>query len=638
MLNLQPRSAFGNQSHSQPIHANNQPSGELPSGEQNSELQSEQNQNHENAQIIHHLYEQLGNLTLAKILASRGVVSCDELSVQIGDLLPAGDLMGIEAAVCTIDQAIDEGRRILVVGDFDCDGATSTALVVRVLRQMGAVVDFLVPDRFRFGYGLTKELVQYAYDKYQPNLIITVDNGISSHEGVAKADELGVAVVISDHHLATQAAPCAKAVVNPNQLGCRFASKSLVGVGVAFYMMGVLAKQRRQAGKATANVSDYLDLVALGTVADVGVLDKNNRILVAHGLQKIKKGQCCMGILALLERAGRSPDKLSPSDLGFIIAPRINAAGRMDNMTFGIECLLADDWQTASALAKQLDEFNYNRRQVEQQMRQEAEQMIQGLDIHDNQRAIILYDDSWHQGVIGIVAGRLKERFYKPAVIFAPADIDKAVHGVGDEDIIKASARSITGVHITDVIWQVNERYPKLISHFGGHAMAAGLSMPRANFERFCQAFDEVMAAYPDGVFLEQKYSDGALQADDFSLSFAERLANLTVWGHGFAYPSFDGVFEVLSHRILKDKHLKLTLRLPDVKYPIEAIWFNYRQSAWDYQASHVHILYELGINEFQGSQSLQLMVQDLAVVKTSVAATVLALSKAPTTKPQRAK
>lgn len=560
------------------------------------------------------------SLTLARLYAGRGITAPDELETGLSGLLPAERLHGVVDAVRLLDIAIDEGQRILIVGDFDCDGATSTALMMRALTKMGAVVDFLVPDRFKYGYGLTPEIVELGIETYKPDMIVTVDNGISSHEGVARAQADGITVIITDHHLTTKETPPAEAVVNPNQLACNFSSKALVGVGVAFYVLGRLAKLRREAGKSTVQVSQYLDLVALGTIADVGVLDKNNRILVHHGLNAIRQGRCCIGILALLEQAGRDPKQLQAQDFGFVLGPRINAAGRMDNMRIGIECLLTEDWSTAQRLAQELEQLNRTRRQVEGEMRAQADNIVQTLadtaSSTDN-RSIVLYQDDWHQGVIGIVAGRLKESHYLPSVVFAPADTELT----GDDDAIKGSARSIAGVHIRDAIEQVAERYPDLISHFGGHAMAAGLTLKRRNFEAFVTAFNEVMAEMDDKVFAEQKFTDGPLQAGDFSLWFAEHLADASIWGHGFAPPVFDGVFEVLSFKVLKDKHLKLSLRYPDVQYPIEAIYFNFDNSVWDYRAEKVHLLFQLDINEWNGKQSLQLMVKDLALVKETVEA-----------------
>ncbi|WP_286741341.1 single-stranded-DNA-specific exonuclease RecJ [Psychrobacter sp. UBA3068] len=575
------------------------------------------------------------SLTLARLYAGRGITELTELDTGLSGLLPAEMLHGVTEAVRLLDEAIDAQQRILIVGDFDCDGATSTALMMRALTKMGAVVDFLVPDRFKYGYGLTPEIVELGIETYQPDMIVTVDNGISSHEGVARAQADGITVIITDHHLTTKETPPAEAVVNPNQLDCSFTSKALVGVGVAFYVLGRLAKLRRTAGKSTVQVSQYLDLVALGTIADVGVLDKNNRILVHHGLAAIRQGRCCLGILALLEQAGRDPKQLHAQDFGFVLGPRINAAGRMDNMRIGIECLLTEDWGTAQRLAQELEQLNRTRRQVEGEMRTQADSIVQtladGVDtdtdesrdvivqskpekkaVNDHKRSIVLYQDDWHQGVIGIVAGRLKESHYLPSIVFAPADTQRT----GDDDAIKGSARSIAGVHIRDAIEQVAERYPDLISHFGGHAMAAGLTLKRGNFEAFVAAFDEVMSQMNDDVFAEQKFTDGPLQASDFSLWFAEQLADANIWGHGFAPPIFDGVFEVLSFKVLKDKHLKLSLRYPDVQYPIEAIYFNFDSSVWDYRAKQVHVLFQLDINEWNGKQSLQLMVKDLAVVE----------------------
>lgn len=565
------------------------------------------------------LVRQLGSRTLCRVFLARGIRSVEMLDTSVGSLLPAGDLLGLEEAARLIDEAIDH-KRILIIGDFDCDGATSTALMVRCLREMGADVNFLVPDRFKFGYGLTPEIVSFGADEFNPEVIITVDNGISSHEGVQKAHELGIQVIITDHHLTTKPSPDAAAVVNPNQQGCGFASKSLVGVGVAFYVMGRVARLRRQAGKSTTSVAKYLDLVALGTVADVGTFDQNNRILVTHGVAAIRDGRACHGVLAILEQSGRDHEKIGSDDLGFAIAPRINAAGRMDNMRTGVECLLADDWSTAHTLALELNKLNHSRRAIETQMRDEATQIIQELHLNsddemDLPRSIILHQDNWHQGVIGIVAGRIKERLYRPTIVFAPADGDKT----GDEDFIKGSARSIAGVHIRDAIEAVAIAHPHLIAHFGGHAMAAGLTIEKRHFEEFKVAFLKVMDSFEQSVFNEEQFTDGELSPEDFSLSFAQRLKDVSVWGNGFAPPAFDGVFEVLNFRVMKDKHLKLTLRLPQVQYPIDAIWFNYDAEKWDYRASFVHILYALDINEWQGNQSLQLVIKDLAVSKIAV-------------------
>ena len=570
------------------------------------------------------------SMTLARVLAGRGVQDVANLDTAFNKMLPANSLTGITKAVALLDKAIDTQQKILIVGDFDCDGATSTALMVRVLREMGAQVEFLVPDRFKYGYGLTPEIVALGIETYHPDVIVTVDNGISSHAGVELAKAEGLTVIITDHHLTTQATPNADAVVNPNQLGCDFASKSLVGVGVAFYVLGNLAKVRRQANKSTTQVSRYIDLVALGTVADVGVLDQNNRILVHQGIQAIKQGRCCVGILALLEQASRQVADITAQDFGFILGPRINAAGRMDSMRIGIDCLLTDDWGEAQRLAHQLDKLNQERRQVEQGMRQQADSVLRTLEnpseqnavnqVTQRKRSIILYQDEWHQGVIGIVAGRLKESYHVPAIVFAPADTAL----IEDDDAIKGSARSIEGIHIRDAIESVAQTYPELISHFGGHAMAAGLTIKRKNFEPFCKAFDEVIAAVADEVFAETLYSDGELTAGEFTVDFIDSLQTLAIWGHGFVAPIFDGVFVVQDYRVLKERHLKLWLSYPDVPFTIEAIWFNVdfdaiALSAINRSVSKVHLLYELEKNLFNGQTKLQLRVKKGVLLYTSV-------------------
>lgn len=603
------------------------------------------------------VYEQTP--TLARLFLGRGIKTTEELDYSLSSLLPAQGLRDIDKAVDLLDEAINNDQRILIVGDFDCDGATSTALMVRVLTKMGANVDFVVPDRFKYGYGLTPEIVQLGIDEFQPDVIVTVDNGISSHDGVDKAVENGITVIITDHHLTTKPKPNANAVVNPNQLNCNFESKALVGVGVAFYLLGRLSKQRRDAGRPSAQVSQYLDLVALGTIADVGVLDHNNRTLVSHGLAAIRAGRCSMGIMAILDLAGRDHKKMSVQDFGFVIGPRINAAGRMDNMRIGIECLLTEDMTEAKRLAFELDKLNKERRSVEGGMRDQADEILRQLQIQsENQQAdhdiallekdnsisgvntlinscssinstsnvnlitsnnsknkhkprgLLLYQDDWHQGVIGIVAGRLKESHYRPAIVFAPADQNK----LDPEDVIKGSARSIPGIHIRDAIESIAERNPELITHFGGHAMAAGLTLKKKNFDAFSKAFNELMEDMDASLFEEEKFTDGELLADDFSLQFVDALNNTNIWGHGFVPPQFDGVFEVLSFRILKDKHLKLSLKYPDVQYPIDAIWFNFEDDKWDYRAKEVHVLFELDINEWNGNQNIQLMVKDLAI------------------------
>ncbi|MFW2177103.1 MULTISPECIES: single-stranded-DNA-specific exonuclease RecJ [unclassified Moraxella] len=558
--------------------------------------------------------------TLTRILLGRGIHDAQQLSTSFGVMLSADGLLGLDSAVSLLDQALDKGDKILIVGDFDCDGATSTALMVRVLRAMGGQVEFLVPDRFKYGYGLTPEIVQLGIELFAPQLIVTVDNGISSHAGVAFAKQHGLQVIITDHHLTNHANPPADAVVNPNQLGCTFGSKALVGVGVAFYVLGNLAKSRRNAGKSTTQVSQYLDLVALGTVADVGVLDQNNRILVHHGLQAIRAGRCCVGILAILEQAGKQAEQITVQDFGFIIAPRINAAGRMDNMRIGIECLLSDDWGEAGRLAYQLDKLNQERRQTETQMRQQANDILQNTTpIPANlplKRSVVLYQDDWHQGVIGIVSGRLKETYHLPSIVFAPADTT----ATKATDSIKGSARSIEGIHIRDMIEAVAQANPQLISHFGGHAMAAGLTLQRQHFEAFCQAFETALATLDESVFEQTLFSDGQLAGAEYSLNFVEALNELAIWGNGFAPPIFDEVFVVQDVRVLKDKHLKLWLSHPQVAFTLEAIWFNADLEAVNISQinrsiSQIHVLFELQKNTFNEQQSLQLLVKKAVLI-----------------------
>lgn len=548
--------------------------------------------------------------TLAQLYAARGVRHADQLRLKLAHLLPANDLLGLPAALARLELALDQQQRILIVGDFDADGATSTALMVRALRQMGGVVDFLVPDRFKYGYGLTPEIVALALSDYTPELIVTVDNGISSHAGVQLAQQSGVDVIITDHHLTSKAPPQACAVVNPNQLGCAFASKALAGVGVAFYVLAALSSRRKNKGLAHSKLSDYLDLVALGTVADVAPLDANNRILVANGVARIQSRQCCAGILALLEVAGRQPEQLSAQDLGFVLGPRINAAGRMDNMRIGIECLLCDDAEQAHQLALQLDTLNRERRQVEASMKHEALALLtqrEELNPETLPDCIVLYEPTWHQGVIGIVAGRLKEQFHRPSIVFAPSD--------ATAQVLKGSARSIDGVHIRDAIERVAEQYPQLISHFGGHAAAAGLTLSAQHLPAFIAALNAVIAEYPPDLFQPLLLTDGELAPEQLNLAFAQQLAAGGPWGQAFPLPVFAGEFQVLEYRWLQNKHLKLNLRHPKGGAWLEALYFNADPSIDADRLRRVSIAYQLDINHFRGERRLQLMVQQLQVV-----------------------
>lgn len=541
------------------------------------------------------------------VLANRGVHDIGELDTDIGGLLSGQTLLGIDKAVMRLDNAIDRGERILVVGDFDCDGATSTALCMDALTKMGANVHFLVPDRVQFGYGLTPQIIAHGIKLYNPHLILTVDNGISSFEGVDFAHAQGIEVVITDHHHTQSEAPNAYAVVNPNQIGCTFASKSLVGVGVAFYVMGALAKYRRMQQKSSTNVAHYLDLVALGTVADLGVLDKNNRILVYWGLQAIQNGVSRAGIYALCDICKIDASKISVHNLGFHLAPRINAAGRMDNMQVGIECLLANEIN-APILANELARFNGKRREIQAQMRSEAQILIENTpDFADSTtRAIILHHDDWHQGVIGIIAGQLKEHYHLPAWVFAPA---------GDGSI-KGSARSIAGIHMRDLIQEIADNNQGLICHFGGHAMAAGLSLKAQNLALFSEKIHERLSHYPQAIFVPQQRHDGALLPDEYSLEIAKLFKRISIWGHGFEEPIFCDEFLVLNYQILKDTHLKLLLKKQGVQYPIEAICFFAKLDEWDYRAHMISARFALDINHYMGQQKLQLTIKDWCIMQ----------------------
>lgn len=540
---------------------------------------------------------------IAEILARRGVQSEQELELKLKHLLPPA-LKGLETAVELMDQAIDQQRQIVIVGDYDADGATSTALMMLVLQEMGAKVEYLVPDRFKYGYGLTPAIAELAQHSYQPELLITVDNGISSHAGVETAQALGMQVIITDHHLTTKPTPVAEAVVNPNQLGCDFPSKALAGVGVAFYVLARLASSRTQQGKSSAKVTQYLDLVALGTYADVATLDYNNRILIDAGLKRIQQQQCRAGILALLDIAGRDPASLRAQDLGFVVGPRINAAGRMESMRIGIECLLAADMATAYPLAQQLNQLNIERRQVENEMKQQAMQALQHIQLETTHlpAALVMFDEQWHQGVIGIVAGRLKEQFHRPSLVFAPDE--DGVH-------IKGSARSIEGIHIRDTIEQVAEQYPHLVSHFGGHAAAAGLTLKKEHLEAFKSVFTQSIAEMDEDLFQATLWTDGELTDADLHLGTLDWIEQLGPWGQKFPLPQFEGRFKVIDYRWLKEQHLKLKLAVGP--HSVDAIAFNAKDRfEFDPMLGHVDLVYTLERNVFNGNTSLQLQIAHL--------------------------
>lgn len=548
---------------------------------------------------------------LSRIYRGRGIQSSEELDLALEHLLPPSQLLNADRAAVMLADAISSDARIVVIGDFDADGATSTALAVAALRALGATqVRYLVPNRFAYGYGLTPEIVELAA-RDQPDLIITVDNGVSSLEGVAAARRLGIATLITDHHLAGRELPAADVIVNPNQPGCPFPSKSLAGVGVIFYVMLALRAQLRSrewfAHRAEVNLAQFLDLVALGTVADVVPLDRNNRILVAEGLRRIRAGQCRPGILALLEVASRRRQTLVASDLGFAVAPRVNAAGRLEDMAIGIECLLCEDPSAAHSQALRLHALNDERRTIEQDMQAEALELLTGLALNntaDLPVAMTLYQSGWHQGVIGILASRIKDRLHRPTIAFAD----------GDSGELKGSARSIPGIHIRDILDAVAARHPGLVTRFGGHAMAAGLTLQRANYEAFAEAFAEEVERHAQDVHLQALIeSDGELSPADFEMDLAMQLRLAGPWGQHFPEPIFDGRFTVLQQRLVGEKHLKLVLSPPGSSQLLDAIAFNIDPARWpDPSVEEVEIAYRLDVNDFRGQQSLQLVIEQL--------------------------
>ncbi len=553
---------------------------------------------------------------LRRVLQNRGVNHPQEVDHSLQRLLPYADLKNIDAAVNVLVHALENKFRIVIIGDFDADGATSTVVAVRCLRLLGAnEVHYRVPNRFKFGYGLTPQIVEETAKELQPDLIITVDNGISSVDGVRAANALNIAVLITDHHLQGPVLPAAAAIVNPNQHGDQFASKNLAGVGVIFYVMLALRARLRESnwfsarGISEPNLAQVLDLVALGTVADVVILDQNNRVLVNQGLKRIRAGHANAGINALLEVAKRSPDRLVASDLGFAIGPRLNAAGRLDDMSIGIRCLLTDSIEEARTLASQLDHLNLARREIENDMQTQALFALDQFKVEDNSElplGLCIYNPTWHQGVIGILAGRLKDRLHRPVIACAP----------GDDGEIKGSARSVVGVHIRDVLDAVAARHPGLLTKFGGHSMAAGLTIKQENLATFQAAFDAEVRLHLDPATLHAEIlSDGELSGTDFTLDLAQMLRDAAPWGQGFASPVFDGHFTVISQRVLKEKHLKLVLDHPGLKKQIEAIAFNAIGEDGKQPVKPgdgIHLAFKLEINEFRGESNLQLMVEHL--------------------------
>lgn len=554
---------------------------------------------------------------LNRVYLNRNIHSEDELDYSINKLLPYEQLKGISDATSLISDAIKNNSTIVIVGDFDVDGATSTTVAIKALRSMGAKkVEFLVPNRFEFGYGLTPEIVRVAVEKFNPDIIITVDNGISSLDGVKIAKDLNLKVIVTDHHLPADTLPIADAIVNPNQPDDHFPSKMLAGVGVIFYVMLATRTLLREQGWfkeqniPEPNLAELLDLVALGTVADVVPLDYNNRILVSQGLARIRSGRVSAGIKALIEVAGRDAERLIASDFGFSIAPRLNAAGRLEDMSLGINCLLSDDFNVARNIAQQLDEINYARRDIEADMKQQAMKLLDGMQFDDNQNlpfGLCLFDKDFHEGVVGIIASRIKDRWSRPVIVFAKTS----------DNLLKGSGRSIKGLHIRDALDSVATKHPNLISKFGGHAMAAGLTIAEDDYELFTKAFDDEVKRHLceddlQGVII----SDGELLASEFTMTTAEELRYAGPWGQAFQEPVFDGMFNIINKRIVGEKHLKLSLQPDGSNMEIDAIAFNVTDENWkpslSGQAMKAKVAYRLDVNVFRGNKSLQLMVEHI--------------------------
>lgn len=538
---------------------------------------------------------------LARLYVARGITAEAELDLGLRRLAPVRSLDGVADAVAVL--TANRGRRIIVIGDFDVDGATSTALVVRCLRDFGFTgVSYLVPNRFEYGYGLTPEIVRVAA-QMSPALLLTVDNGISSLEGVAEAARFGIDVVITDHHLPGADLPAAAAIVNPNLNGSKFSSPHLAGVGVAFYVMAALGNALQQEGvpEAARIPARYLDLVALGTVADVVRLDQNNRILVMQGLRRIGAGSCVPGVAALLAVAGRQRERVSSSDLGFAVAPRLNAAGRLEDMSVGIECLLADDAAVAMRYAEVLDRINRERRDIESSMREQAFAFVDRLDETGLPACVCVYDESWHQGVVGLIASRVKERCHRPVIAFAR-----------DQDgQLKGSARSVPGIHVRDLLEAVSTVRPGLVSRFGGHAMAAGLSLPAARLEEFkTLACAQLSRLYPQADFSGALMSDGDLPAASLNLDFARVLRDGGPWGAGFPEPLWLSDFELVDQRIVGETHLKLKVRPLNGMTELDAIAFNQASGAF---RGAVRMAYRLDVNEWRGVESPQLVVEQIS-------------------------
>jgi len=546
---------------------------------------------------------------LKRVYAARAIESSGDLDYSLDRLLPPDRLGGLEQAVELLAEAVEADWRMVVVGDFDADGATSCALCLRALRGMGAAqVDYLVPNRFEYGYGLTPEIVAVAATR-QPDLLITVDNGISSLAGVAAARERGIRVLITDHHLPGEKLPPANAIVNPSLYGEGFPGRHLAGVGVAFYVMLALRAGLRargwfaRRGLSEPNLGQLLDLVALGTVADVVPLDRNNRLLVQQGLQRIRAGRCLPGIRALLEAGGRVPARTVSTDLGFVVGPRLNAAGRLEDMSLGIECLLTDNEAGARAMAARLDALNRDRKDIEADMQAQALAIIESLlpDTREPPAGFCLFDSHWHQGVIGILAARIKDRFHRPVIAFAR-------DGKGE---LKGSARSIAGLHIRDTLDAIASRHPELLSHFGGHAMAAGLALAEAHLPAFEAAFiAEVSRVLSVEDLQDVIYTDGALSEEELSLATAKLLREAGPWGQGFPAPQFEGRFALLEQRVVGERHLKMVLRPAGGSRRLDAIAFN--SGVQTPPGGQVRLVYRLDVNEYRGVENAQLVVEHI--------------------------
>ena len=551
---------------------------------------------------------------LQRIYAARGASNDRDVDYSLKHLLRPDSLKGLDAALQLLEQAIVLQQRVIILGDFDADGATSCALAITALSAMGLQqVDYLVPNRFEYGYGLTPEIVDVAAGS-KPDLIITVDNGIASVEGVERAQSLGIQVIITDHHLPPSKLPKADAIVNPNQDGCDFASKNLAGVGVIFYLLSALRTRLKdnnwfaEQQLVEPNMADYLDLVALGTVADVVPLDRNNRILVEQGILRIRAGKCRPGIIALLRVAGKTHEKLTSTDFGFIIGPRLNAAGRLDDISVGIQCLLSTSIDEALAIGAELDGLNRDRRAIESSMKQEAETTLKTMQLDEQALpwGLCLYDEQWHQGVVGILASRIKDKHHRPVIAFAKVD----------EQTIKGSARSIPSLHIRDALDIVATRHPELLQKFGGHAMAAGLSLELKYYERFCQVFDQVVKEQLSAHDLQESIlTDGDLTANEINLQSAHAVQIAGPWGQQFPEPLFDGEFVLIQQRIVGEKHLKMVVApMDNPQQTIDAIAFNVDLELWpDSSVAKVQLVYQLSVNEFRGVESAQMIVRHLA-------------------------